>query len=160
MNFDEAFDRLIESEGGYVSNPKDPGGETRFGVTIAVARANGYQGPMKDLPLEFSKNLYRGKYWAPIKAEQLPQALRFEVFDAAVNSGVGQAVKWLQRAVGTAEDGIIGPATIAASNAAGPHLAANYDGIRLEFMTDLKNWPTFSRGWAKRIASNLKALGK
>lgn len=160
MNFDEAFTRLLGHEGGYSNNPADTGGETMWGITIDVARANGYIGRMIDMPASFAKNVYMAKYWAPIKAEQLPQALRFEVFDAAVNSGVGQAIKWLQRAVGTAEDGIIGPATIAASNAAGPHLAANYDGIRLEFMTDLKNWPTFSRGWTKRIASNLKALGK
>lgn len=156
MNFDQAFDRLIGHEGGYSNHPNDPGGETMWGVTATVARASGYHGPMRDLPREIAKRIYRKSYWEPVRADDLPAALRFHVFDAAVNSGVRQAVLWLQRTVGSKADGLIGPRTIAAANAAdGARSAAVYCGVRLQFMTDLKTWPSFGRGWARRIASNL-----
>lgn len=159
MNFDEAFDRLIGHEGGYSFSPSDPGGETMWGVTAKVAIANGYTGRMKDLPRETAKAIYRKQYWDAVKAEQLPLALRFEVFDAAVNSGVGQAVKWLQRLVGVGDDGVIGPMTISAANKIdGKSAAAAYNGVRLDFMTSLPTWSMFGKGWARRIASNLQAL--
>ena len=159
MNFDEAFDRLIGHEGGYSFSPSDPGGETMWGVTAKVAYANGYTGRMKDLPRDTAKAIYRKQYWDAVKAEQLPLALRFEVFDAAVNSGVSQAVKWLQRVAGVGEDGIIGPMTLgAAAKLDGKSAAAAYNGIRLDFMTSLPTWAMFGKGWARRIASNLQAL--
>jgi lysozyme family protein len=158
MNFDQAFDRLLGHEGGYSFSPSDPGGETMFGVTARVARANGYSGDMKDLPRDKAKEIYRAKYWAPVRADELPEALRFDVFDAAVNSGVGQAVEWLQEAVGTNPDGAIGPKTLAAAAAAGPLAAARFNGARLQFMANLATWGAFGRGWARRIASNLQSL--
>jgi lysozyme family protein len=158
MNFDQAFDRLLGHEGGYSFSPSDPGGETMFGVTARVARANGYSGDMKDLPRDKAKEIYRAKYWAPVRADELPEALRFDVFDAAVNSGVGQAVEWLQEAVGANPDGAIGPKTLAAAAAAGPLAAARFNGARLQMMTNLATWGAFGRGWARRIASNLQSL--
>lgn len=155
MNFDTAFDRLIGHEGLYSNNPADPGGETMWGVTLTVARASGYTGPMKDLPRDTAKAIYRAQYWDAIRADQLPDQVRFDIFDAAVNSGVKQAVKWLQRVVGVSEDGIIGAATLAAASAACNDIGRRYSGVRLKFMTDLPTWPSFGRGWARRIASNL-----
>ena len=157
MNFEQAFDKMIGHEGGYANYPSDPGGETMFGVTKNVARANGYDGSMRDLPRETAKAIYRKQYWDAIKADQLPEALRFHVFDAAVNSGVGQAVKWLQRVAGTTADGVLGPMTLAAvALLNGDRAAAMYSGVRLEFMTGLPTWGMFGRGWSKRIASNLQ----
>lgn len=158
MNFDTAFTRLLGNEGGYSNNPADPGGETMWGVTKRVAVASGYTGEMKDLPQDFAKGVYRRQYWEAVKADQLPETISFDVFDAAVNSGVSQAVKWLQRAVGATPDGVIGPATIAAAAQAGPAAAARFNGWRLSDMTDMAGWPSFNKGWARRIASNLKAL--
>lgn len=155
MNFDQAFDALIGHEGGYSNNPADPGGETMWGVTLTVARASGYAGAMKDLPRDTAKVIYRAQYWDAVRADELPDQVRFDIFDAAVNSGVKQAVKWLQRTVGAAEDGIIGKATLAAASAVGESIGRRYNGMRLKFMTDLPTWPTFGRGWARRIASNL-----
>jgi lysozyme family protein len=156
MDFDTAFDRLIGHEGGYSNHPADPGGETMWGVTARVARANGYTGPMKDMPRSTAKAIYRRLYWDAVKADQLPEVVRFDVFDGAVNSGVAQSAKWLQRAAGVADDGVIGSKTIAAASAAGPVIAARYNGHRLEFMASLPTWPSFGKGWARRIASNLK----
>lgn len=156
MTFDESFDKLLGNEGGYVCHPLDPGGATNFGITVAVARENGYTGDMRDLPLDTAKQIYKKLYWDAVKAESLPTDLRFHVFDAAVNSGVGQAVRWLQRSVNVDADGVIGPATIAATNNLPGYVsAARFSGHRLTFMTGLKTWPTFGAGWARRIANNL-----
>jgi len=153
MNLEQSLKHLLGNEGGYSNNPADPGGETMYGVTLRVARAYGYTGTMKDLPWRTAMDIYTKNYWAPIKADQLPDALRFHVFDAAVNSGPGQAVKWIQRAAGITQDGLIGPQTISAASRVTP---AQYSAIRLRFMTDLATWPTFGKGWARRIADNLE----
>jgi lysozyme family protein len=76
-----------------------------------------------------------------------------------VNSGVRQAVRWLQRAVGVADDGVIGPVTLAAVRERDPQaLAANMLGQRLRFMTDLSTWQTFGKGWARRVADLLQGV--
>jgi len=155
MNFDQAFDALIGNEGGYSNNSADPGGETMWGVTARVARETGYAGAMRNFPRNAAKAIYRKQYWDAIRADQLPDQVRFDIFDAAVNSGVKQAVKWLQRVVGVSEDGIIGPATLGAASVVGESIGRRYSGVRLKFMTDLPTWPTFGRGWTRRIASNL-----
>lgn len=154
MTFDEAFHRLLGHEGDYADHPSDPGGRTRWGVTERVARADGYVGDMREFPVERAKRIYRREYWAPIRADELPDAIRFHVFDAAVHSGVRQASIWLQRCVGTAADGVIGALTIAAARHT-PNVAARYSAMRLRFLADLPNWPAFGRGWARRIAANL-----
>lgn len=156
MNFERAFEKLLGHEGGFVDHPKDPGGSTRYGITQRVARANGYEGDMRNFPLAEAKRIARKDYWDAMRADEMPDAVRFDLFDAAYNSGVEQATKWLQRAAGAADDGIIGPKTILAVRMADPHkLAARFNGHRLRFLTDLKTWPDFGRGWARRIADNL-----
>lgn len=156
MNFDTAFHRLLGHEGGFVDHPSDPGGATCWGVTERVARDHGYQGAMRDLPVALAKQIYRTKYWDAVRAEDLPAAVRYEMFDAAVNSGTGQATRWLQRALGVADDGRLGPITIAAAHAADAQLVARRMlGQRLRFMTDLSTWPTFGKGWARRISELL-----
>lgn len=156
MNFNEAFDRLIGHEGGYSNHPDDPGGVTMWGVTQAVARSWGYTGDMRSLPRDTAKEIYEALYWKRVRAEEMPEAVRFDVFDTAVNSGVGQAVKILQRSAGVSDDGVIGPKTLAAVRTMDPQkLDKRFSGYRLKFMTGLKNWPSFAKGWANRIASNL-----
>lgn len=157
MNFDTAFDHLITLEGGFNNHPDDPGGATMYGVTEKVARANGFTGHMKDLTLAFAKSVYRKDYWDSCQCDSMPDVIRYPLFDAAVNSGSKQAVKWLQAAINVNADGVIGPKTKAAIS------ASNYDlvrqkmiGARLRFMTNLSNWPSFSRGWARRIATLLE----
>lgn len=159
MNFDAAFDRLIGHEGGYSFHRDDPGGETMWGVTLRVARSNGYRGDMKHLPRDTAKAIYRKAYWDAVRADELPDELRFDVFDAAVNSGVRQAVKWLQRVIGVGDDGVIGPMTIEAASRVNPvAAAAALNGERLDLMTSLPTFHAFGKGWVRRIASNLKAM--
>lgn len=155
--FDVAFDRLIGHEGGYVNHPNDPGGETMWGVTIAVARANGYTGPMYELPRDKAKAIYHTQYWDKVKADSMPFPVAFQVFDAAVNHGTGHAAKFLQRAAGVVDDGVIGPKTIAAVNergAAGMLLLFNAE--REQFYTNLPTWPSFGKGWSRRVVTNLR----
>ena len=152
MTFDEAFKALIGHEGGYVNDPKDPGGETKFGVSKRAYPGEDIAG----LTLERAKALYLRDYWDVIHADELPKHVRFAVFDAAVNSGVRQAIKWLQRAVGVNDDGVIGHKTLSAVVAMDPYkLVAVFNGQRLKFMTELNTFHVFGRGWARRVAENL-----
>lgn len=153
MNFDTAVAKVLGHEGDFSDHKDDKGGATRFGITEEVARRIGYKGDMRELPLDLAKQIYKRDYWDAVRADQLPAGVRYAVFDAAVNSGVGQATKWLQRALGVRDDGVIGPVTLAAAN------AQNADALRmrvlaqrLRFMASLPNWPAFSRGWSRRIA--------
>jgi lysozyme family protein len=114
---------------------------------------------MRDFPLAEARRIYRAKYWDAVRADELPAAVRFDVFDAAINSGPAQAIRWLQRAIGVRDDGVVGPATIAAARTFnGSALAARFNGTRLEFMASLPTWSTFGRGWARRIATNLRNI--
>jgi lysozyme family protein len=159
VNFDRAFDILLGHEGGFVADSRDPGGATRWGVTQRVALQEGYTGDMRVFPVEMAKTIARKRYWDAVKADDLPEALRFSVFDAAYNSGPPQAIRWLQRALDVVDDGLMGPTTLAAANACDPvKTAAVMNGERLDFLTSLPTWGHFSRGWARRIASNLKSL--
>lgn len=156
MNFDQAFTRLLGHEGQFSNNRNDPGKATMWGVTEAVARANGYMGDMRDLPKDVAKQIYRKLYWDAPGIVNLPPDVQFDVFDGAVNSGPAQSIKWLQRAIGVVDDGIIGHITIKACGMLPAGIvAARYNGQRLKFMTSLKTWPVFGGGWARRIAANL-----
>ena len=159
MNFDQSFTRLLGHEGGFVDDPRDKGGATCWGVTEAVARVNGYTGAMRDLPQDTAKAIYKARYWDAIKADELPDSVRFDAFDSAVNSGVRTAIMWLQASAGVAVDGALGPVTLAAVNAAGPMAAARFNGARLDAMTNMSGWPVYSRGWARRVAANLMQMG-
>jgi lysozyme family protein len=153
MNFQTAFALLLGHEGDFSDHAADPGGKTRYGITEAVAREVGYTGDMRELPLELAQRIYLEKYWKPIRADDLPPGVRYAVFDGAVNSGPGQATRWLQRALGVDADGVIGPQTLAAAYAQDANaLRMRILAQRLRFMTSLTNWPAFSRGWARRIA--------
>lgn len=159
MNFDQAFDAVIGHEGGYSWHPSDPGGETMWGITRKVAVQEGYAGDMHVFPREAAKEIYRKRYWQELRCDSMPDALKFSLFDAGVNSGVKQAIVWLQRALDVGDDGVLGPLTLdAAQRANGLRLAVKLNAERLDFMTSLPTWPAFGRGWARRIAVNLKGL--
>ena len=157
MNFDTAFDRLIGHEGGYSNHSDDPGGETNWGITLRTARGAGYTGTMRALTRDEARAIYRAAYWNRAKADQYDGAIAFQLFDAAVNHGIGQAIRFLQRAVGVADDGAVGPVTLAAVHAMTvTDVLSRFNAERLDFYTKLTTWPTFGRGWARRVAGNLR----
>lgn len=128
MSFESAFQQVVMVEGGYVNDPNDSGGKTRYGITERVARANGYQGNMRELPLQDARDIYWRQYWEPLGLPgicSLSSAIAHELFDSAVNTGVPRAATWLQRALNAlnyhgslyadmAVDGVSGPVTHAA----------------------------------------------
>jgi lysozyme family protein len=159
MSFDVAFSRLMGAEGSYADHPRDKGGKTMWGITEAVARANGYQGEMKSLPREKAKEIAKKAYWDPLKCDQMPFMVAFQVFDGGYNSGIGQSARWLQRALDVADDGKIGPVTLSALQKANPvAVCARYIAARGKFQTKLNNWDDFGTGWTNRNMDNLEYL--
>lgn len=152
MDFDKAFGRVIGHEGGYVNDVRDPGGETKYGISKrAYPNVN-----IRELTLDQAKEIYRRDYWDRLHLDELPDAIRYDLFDAAVNSGVSAAAKFLQRAAGTAADGVIGKMTISAANGMDPQrLDKRMAGYRLQFLCDLPTFPTFGKGWVRRVAANM-----
>jgi lysozyme family protein len=156
MNFEKAFEKLLGHEGGFVDHPRDPGGATRYGITQRVAVAHGYQGEMRELPVAEARRIARIAYWDAVRADEVPDAVRYDLFDAAYHSGPEQATRWLQRAAGVDDDGKLGPKTLLAVRTVDPQLLAKrFNGHRLQFLTDLKTWDAFGKGWARRVAANL-----
>ncbi len=153
MDFDTAFEKLIGHEGGYVNHPADPGGETNFGISKRSYPSE----DIKGMTLDRAKLIYRRDFWGPAGCDAVPACIRFDLFDMAVNAGVRRAAQTLQRAVGAVEDGVIGPRTLQAVNSMpAAQIVARFNGHRLEHMASLPQWPAFGRGWARRIAENLK----
>lgn len=147
-NFDTAFEHIIGLEGGYVNDPKDPGGETKYGISKrAYPNVD-----IKALTLDGAKDLYRRDYWDAVKADQLPWPLSSYVFDAAVNQGVGVAIQTLQKALGVKIDGILGQQSLAAVRKADQReLSALYMAHRALRYTGTRNFDRFGLGWMKRL---------
>lgn len=155
-HFVVCVNRVLASEGGYVNNPRDPGGETNYGITVSVARESGYKGSMRELSRDKAISIYRERYWDAGKCGDLPQGIVFQYFDACVNHGLKNAAKILQRALKVDDDGIIGPATLSAARASHQgELLAKFNHQRIKFYTSLSTFGTFGRGWMNRVADNL-----
>lgn len=147
-DFDRAFAAIVGVEGGYVNDPKDPGGETKFGLSH---RAN----PDLDierLTLEQAKNLYLLRYWQPARCDSFPWPLSLFVFDASVNQGGLIATKMLQAAAGTVQDGILGKNTLTAiAKADQRELCALFMAQRALRYTGTRNFDIYGKGWFKRL---------
>lgn len=154
LSFSKAFTDLMGNEGGYSNHPKDPGQETMWGITKRVARAHGYLGSMRDLPRALAMQIAYTSYWTPLRLDEFTEKIAFQIFDANYNGG--HPVIWMQASAGAAIDGILGPETIAKVRAANSYIfTMKFLAYRLTYFTCLKTWPTFGKGWARRIANNL-----
>ena len=150
MDFDTAFTRLIDSEGGYANDPQDPGGETKFGIS----KRSYPDEDIANLTLDGAKAIYLRDFWIPL-GDAHP-AIKFQCFDFAVNSGIGTAIRKLQLAVGVADDGHWGPKSAAALASMDLNdVLMRFAAQRLLFMTSLSTWDEFGKGWARRIAKDL-----
>jgi lysozyme family protein len=164
MNFDQAFDRLIGHEAGFTDDPKDPGnwtggrpnaGELK-GTKYGIA-ANTYPDvDIKNLTLDQAKAIYYRDWWLKTGADEIDPAITFQLWDFAVNAGMSTAKRALQRAASVADDGQIGPRTIAAVKGMSvTDVLMRFNAQRLRFYASLSTWPTFGKGWVNRVASNL-----
>lgn len=131
MNITDTITELIKREGGYSNDPKDAGGETKCGITVAVARAFGYAGPMASMTQQVARDIYAQRYWHQPRFDDIDMVSELvaeELLDTGVNMGTGTAGKFLQRALNVlnqgdkvypniAVDGAVGNMTIAALKA-------------------------------------------
>lgn len=150
LTFDIAFDRLLGHEGGYSNDPQDPGGETNWGISKrAYPTVN-----IKALTKEAAKNIYFNDYWSPLGSAH--PAVKFQVFDFAVNGGLLTGLRKLQSAVSVADDGHWGPASAKALAAMEVNdVLLRFNKERLRFYTGLVKWPVYGKGWTNRVADNL-----
>jgi lysozyme family protein len=147
MSFDKAFALTVGVEGGYVNDPADPGGETKYGIS---KRAHP-DIDIKALTLDQAKDIYQRDYWQAASCDSMPERIGHLVFDCAVHHGVKTAIKLLQRALKVADDGEFGPITRGTLTARDTNETANLlMAERAVYMTTCSAWPTFKRGWLKR----------
>lgn len=150
MNFDTAFERLIGHEGKYSLDPRDNGGETQWGISKRSYPAV----DIKNLTLQGAKAIYYRDFWLPL-ADAHP-AIKFQVFDFAVNGGMSSALRKLQSAIGVADDGHWGPVSSQALSSMDLNdVLLRFNAARLHFYTSLSQWPVYGKGWVNRVANNL-----
>jgi lysozyme family protein len=156
-NFRRALALMLRHEGGYVHHPKDPGGATNKGVTLATFRRyvkpNGTAADLKRITDAEVAKVYKEHYWDAVSGDALPDGVDYAVFDYAVNSGPSRSIRALQRAADVIADGKVGPATMIAVMRHDPAQLINEicDG-RMAFLKSLNTWPTFGKGWSRRVA--------
>lgn len=162
MTFDDAFAAVIHIEQGFTDNPSDPGNWTGGRDGVGACRGTKYgisaaaypDLDIKALTLDQAKALAKRDYWDIYRCDEFDPRIGFQVFDAAYNGG--HAAQWLQQAAGAHPDGEIGPVTVAAVRAADPlRVVMKFDSYRLAYLAGLDAFPSFGKGWVRRIAANL-----
>lgn len=159
QNADAAIRLILAHEGGYVNDPKDSGGPTNKGITLATYRRyikrNGTIADLKGLTEAQAVRVYRRHYWDAVRADDLPSGVDYAVADFAVNSGPSRAARYLQAALAVPQDGRVGPVTIKAAHV--PMASDTINHIcdaRLAFMRRIdrgRAWQRFGRGWQRRV---------
>jgi lysozyme family protein len=155
-NWQKSFELMLQSEGGYVNNPLDPGGRTNLGVTQAVwenwVGRKVDEPEMRGLTAEKVEPLYKKNYWNAVRGDELPVGLDYLVFDFGVNAGAGRSIRLLQSAVGVTPDGGFGPITLNAVKSFEPaKLINNFSNEKVSFYKLLPTFSTFGKGWLNRV---------
>lgn len=165
MNYDEAFARVIGHEGKFQNDPNDRGNWTTGiigtgqlkGTKFGISAMSYPDEDIENLTLERAKFLYHRDFWLRVSGDVLHAALVYQLFDAAINHGIGNAVRILQRAAGVADDGGMGPITHAAVKARGTDdMLKLFCAKRLRFFTSLSTFSRYGEGWTNRVAGNLE----
>lgn len=158
---------VLAHEGNFVNHPADPGGPTNKGVTQRVYDAYRKVKGLVSRSVKFidaieTEEIYRKQYWRMVKGDDLPAGLDYAVFDFAVNSGISRAVKYLQKLVGINADGALGlesmSAIFAAAKADEEALIIKYCANRLAFLKSLPTFPTFGKGWSRRVIGDISGV--
>jgi lysozyme family protein len=168
-NFDRCLKEVLLHEGGYVNHPRDPGGRTNLGVTQRVYEdwvghpVN--EAIMRGLTVDHVRALYKKNYWDKVRGDEIPAGLDLCVFDFAVNAGPARAARYLQRLVGAKQDGVIGPQTMSllaqlVKGVGANHCILRYQDMRRDYYKQLNTFPTFGRGWLRRVAEVEGAAAK
>ena len=155
-NFDKSLALILKHEGLYIDHPQDPGGATMKGITLATFTDFKGRAMSKEELRAISdadvRAIYKSRYWDAVRADELKPGVDLLAFDMAVNKGVGRAAKLMQRAAGVAEDGALGPKSMAAINALdAADFIAKVSEARRDFYKSLKTFPVFGKGWLRRV---------
>ena len=159
-NFESSLKHLLAHEGGWSDHPADPGGATMKGVTLQVFREfkrNPHitKEELRNISDEDLATIYKKRYWDAVRADELVSGFDYAVFDCAVNSGPGRAIKIIQACVGTTPDGGFGSVTMAAvaqfQGDVAKTLVKEYCEKRLDFLKSLKTFEVFGKGWERRV---------
>ena len=148
MDFRTAVSLILMYEGGYVFDPRDPGGETRYGISKRAFPNE----DIKNLTVERAKEIYKKYYWDMCECDRLPDWSKLIVFDCAVNQGAPRAKLFIQRTASVEADSIIGPRTLAAMYQMTAHeFISDYSMRRFKAYFSNPNWKYFGGGWSKRL---------
>lgn len=174
-DFKKAYEMLIENEGGYANNPNDKGGETYKGIArkywpdwsgwITVDEYKSKQNfPISlEVNAELQKmveNFYKENFWDKVYGDSiLENEIAFSIFDFAVNAGISTSVKLMQKAIGTADDGIIGKQTLSLINSVDKELFNAKFAIEkikkyVRIVENDKSQGVFLLGWVKRTVKD------
>ncbi len=148
---------MLQSEGGFVNHPSDPGGMTNLGVTKSTWESwvgrEVDEAEMRGLTADQVEPLYKERYFDAVRGDELPMGLDYLMFDFAVNAGAGRAIKTLQTSVGVTPDGGFGPITMKAVEAVDPvELIERFSQAKENFYRSLTTFSTFGKGWLNRVA--------
>ena len=155
-NFKKSLAHVLVHEGGWADHPKDPGGATMKGVTLATYQRyfgkDKNKDDLRNITDEELEHIYHSGYWSKCCCDEVPPGVDYALFDSAVNSGPGRGAKWLQAAVGAKQDGGIGPKTLARVKEHDPLQVIDLMcDRRLSFLRNLSTWSTFGKGWERRV---------
>lgn len=164
MNFNNAFERVVGHEGGFQNDPADRGNWTtgvigqglNRGTKFGISAMSYPDLEIRSLTVDQARAIYKRDFWDRAKADQYDFAIAFQLFDMAVNHGNGNAIRMLQRAVKVADDGQIGPASLAAIKAMNVNdVIMRLNAERLRFFAKLSTFSRYGAGWVNRVANNL-----
>lgn len=166
--FDSCLTLVLGAEGGFVDDPRDRGGATKYGITqetLAAWRRSRDPGAtvnadhVRELKIEEAKEIYRSRYWNVLRCDDLPKGVDLLVFDLGVNAGPARSAKILQDVLGVEQDGSIGPVTLNGLNTCAPDkIIREFSVKRLEFYRSLEeDFKVFGVGWTNRTKSMLDA---
>lgn len=160
-NYPALFNRALGHEGGYTNDRRDPGNWTggKIGVGILKGTKFGIAAntfphlDIRNLTADQARKIYKDLYWDKVKGDELPAGIDWAVFDYAINSGPFRAIVGLQRALGVADDGKLGPVALEAIRKTNPRKIVNaLCDERMRLMKSLKHWPTYKNGWSRRVS--------
>lgn len=169
MNFDDAFKRVIGHEGNYQCDREDRGNWTSGivgkgqlkGTKYGISAMSYPSLDIKNLTLDQAKEIYHREFWQRVQGDDLHPAIAYQLFDSSVNHGIGNAIRFLQRAVGVIDDGQIGAITLAAINQLSiDDVLKLFNAERIEFFTKISTFERNGRGWMRRVAQNLRYASK
>lgn len=152
MTFADAVALILEHEGGWVNDPADPGGETRYGLS----RRSYPDMDFASLTPKAAAEIYRRDYWDPLRCGDMPPAVALMVFDCAVNQGAFFAATAVQQAAGVGADGKIGPRTLTAISASPDAVLDDLMARRLIRYLDTGNFDRFGKGWIRRAVKTYR----